>query len=101
MIIKDFILHSGIKILYELKSAHTLNHNQELTDVFIYKTTVLKTECQQNICYTQEHMAEQINHCWNPILNYQVEDIVWLNTQNIYNDWCSADKLNLKTDEPF
>ena len=27
--------------------------------------------------------------------------MVWLNTQNIYNDWCSADKLNMKTDELF
>ena len=27
--------------------------------------------------------------------------MVWLNIQNIHNDWCSADKLNMKTDEPF
>ena len=61
----------------------------------------LKTGCQQNICYTQEHMTEQANHHQNPAPNYQVRDIVWLNTQNIHNDWCSADKLNMKTDEPF
>ena len=27
--------------------------------------------------------------------------MVWLNTWNIHNDWCPADKLNIKADEPF
>ena len=27
--------------------------------------------------------------------------MVWLNTQNIYNNWYSVNKLNMKTDELF
>ena len=27
--------------------------------------------------------------------------MIWLNTQNIHNDWHPADKLNMKTDESF
>ena len=62
---------------------------------------VLKTGCQQNIHYAQEHMAEQANHHQNPAPNYQVEDMVWLNTWNIHNGWCPADKLNMKANGPF
>ena len=62
MAVKDFTFHSGIKILYEPEAAHTPNHNQELIDDFIHKMTAFKIRCQQNIHYTQEHMAEQINH---------------------------------------
>ena len=74
MATKNFTPHSGTKILYEPEAAHTPNHNQELADAFICKMAVLKIECQQNIHYTQEHMAEQANCCWNPASNYQVED---------------------------
>ena len=80
IIIKDFTLCSGIKVLYEPETAHTLNHNQKLTDSFICKMAALKIKCQQNICYTQEHMIEQTNHHWNPVPNYQIEDMMWLNT---------------------
>ena len=80
MTAKGFMLCFGIEVLYESESAHTSNHNQELTDAFICKMAVLKTDCQQNICYTQEHMAEQANHHQNPAPNYQVRDMVWLNT---------------------
>ena len=61
----------------------------------------LKIRCQQNIYYTQEHMTEQVNYHWNPALNYQIEDIVWLDIQNIHNSQHFADKLNIKTDEFF
>ena len=70
MAIKGFMLCSGTEVLYEPEAVHTSNHNQELTDGFIHKMVVFKTECQQNICYAQEHMAEQTNHCQNPALNY-------------------------------
>ena len=63
--------------------------------------TVFKTGYQQNICYAQKYMAEQANCHWNLTLNYQVGDIVWLNTQNIHNSWHPVNKLNLKADEPF
>ena len=62
MTTKDFIFHSETEVLYEPESAHTLNYNQELTDIFIHKMTAFKTECQQNIHYAQEHMTEQVNH---------------------------------------
>ena len=62
---------------------------------------MLKIDCQQNIHYTQEHMTEQANHHWNPASNYQVRDMIWLNIWNIHNSWHSADKLNMKADEPF
>ena len=52
MTVKNFMLCFGIEILYESKAVHTLNHNQKLTDDFIHKMAVLKTECQQNIHYT-------------------------------------------------
>ena len=101
IIIKNFMLHSGTEVFYKPEAAHTPNHNQKLTDAFIHKMAVLKTGCQQNIHYTQEHMAEQANCCWNPAPNYQVGDMVWLDTQNIHNSQCPADKLNIKADEPF
>ena len=46
-------------------------------------------------------MAEQVNCCWNPALNYQVEDMMWLNTWNIYNSWYSVNKLNMKINKLF
>ena len=101
MTVKGFMLHSGTEVLYEPEAVHTSNHNQELADAFICKMAVLKTGYQQNIHYTQEHMTEQANHCQNPTPNYQVRDMVWLNTWNIHNDQCPADKLNMKADEPF
>ena len=58
MITKDFMLHSGTEVLYEPEPTHTPNYNQKQADALICKLAVLKTECQQNICYTQEHMAE-------------------------------------------
>ena len=70
MAAKGFTFHSGTEILYEPEPTHTLNHNQELADAFIHKMTVLKTGCQQNIHYIQEHMAKQINCCQNPVPNY-------------------------------
>ena len=76
MAIKGFMPHSGIKVLYEPEAVHTSNHNQELADAFIHKMIALKTGCQQNIHYTQEHMTEQANCCQNPTPNYQVEDMV-------------------------
>ena len=99
--IKNFTPHSGTKVLYESELAHTSNHNQKLIDIFIHKMTAFKTECQQNIHYTQEYITEQINHHQNLILNYQVRDMVWLNTWNIHNSQHSADKLNLRVNEPF
>ena len=51
MTAKGFTLCSGTEVLYESKAVHTPNHNQELADGFIHKMAVLKTECQQNICY--------------------------------------------------
>ena len=57
------MLCSGTEVLYESEAAHTPNHNQKLTDAFIHKITVLKTDYQQNIHYTQEHMTEQANCC--------------------------------------
>ena len=101
MAIKDFIPCFETEVLYKPEAVHTLNHNQKLTDGFICKMIMLKTECQQNICYTQEHIIEQVNCCWNPVLNYQVEDMMWLNTWNIHNSWCSVNKLNMKADEFF
>ena len=101
MTVKGFMFCSGTEVLYESEAVHTPNHNQELADAFIHKMAVLKTRCQQNIHYTQEHMTEQVNCHWNPAPNYQVGDMVWLNTQNIHNSWCPADKLDMKTDEPF
>ena len=101
MAVKGFMPCSGTEVFYKSEAVHTPNHNQELTDVFIHKMAALKTDCQQNICYTQEHMTEQANHCWNPTLNYQVEDMVWLNIWNIHNSWCPADKLNMKINGPF
>ena len=101
MAAKGFTPCSGTEVLYEPEAAHTSNHNQELADAFICKMTVLKTGCQQNIRYTQEHMAEQANCRQNPAPNYQVGDMVWLDTQNIHNSQCPADKLNMKADGPF
>ena len=46
MITKDFMPHSGTKILYEPEPTHTPNHNQELTDIFICKMTAFKIEYQ-------------------------------------------------------
>ena len=80
MAAKSFMPYSGTKVLYEPEAVHTSNHNQELTDDFICKIAVLKTRCQQNIHYAQEHIAEQTNHHWNFASNYQVENIMWLNT---------------------
>ena len=68
--IKGFTLHSGTEVLYESETVHTLNYNQKLTDAFIHKMAVLKTGCQQNIHYTQEHITEQTNHHQNPVSNY-------------------------------
>ena len=101
MAIKGFMPHSETEVLYKPEAAHTSNHNQELADAFICKMIVLKTSYQQNIHYTQEHMAEQTNHHQNPAPNYQVRDMVWLDTQNIHNDQHPADKLNMKADELF
>ena len=101
MVIKGFMLHFGIEILYELEPMHTSNHNQELADAFIHKMAALKIKCQQNIHYTQKHMTEQINHHQNPVLNYQVKDMMWLNTQNIHNSQHPVNKLNIKVDEFF
>ena len=52
MAAKGFMPCSGTKVLYEPETAHTPNHNQELTDVFIHKMIALKTDYQQNIHYT-------------------------------------------------
>ena len=93
--------YSRTKILYKPEPTHTSNHNQELADTFIHKMTILKIRCQQNICYTQEHMAEQANHHQNPAPNYQVRDIIWLNIWNIYNDQHFTHKLNMKANELF
>ena len=101
MAAKGFMPCSGIKVLYEPEAAHTPNYNQELADGFIHKMAVLKIRCQQNIHYTQEHIAEQVNCCQNPVPNYQVGDMMWLNTWNIHNSQCPADKLDMKADEPF
>ena len=101
MTIKGFMPHSETEVLYESETVHTPNHNQKLTDTFIHKMAALKTDCQQNICYTQEHMTEQVNCHWNLAPNYQVRDMVWLNTWNIHNSQHPADKLDMKTDEPF
>ena len=101
MITKSFILCFETEILYESEPIHTPNYNQKLTDVFICKMIAFKTRCQQNICYTQKHIIEQINCHWNPALNYQIRDMIWLNTWNIHNSQYSANKLNMKTDEPF
>ena len=76
MTVKGFTLCSGTEVFYEPEAAHTPNHNQELTDTFIHKMTVLKTECQQNIYYTQKHITKQINCCQNSALNYQVRDMM-------------------------
>ena len=46
-------------------------------------------------------MTEQINCHQNPASNYQIKDMIWLNTQNIHNSWHSADKLNIKADRSF
>ena len=70
MIIKDFMLCSEIKILYESEAVHTPNHNQKLIDVFIHKMVALKINCQQNIHYTQEHITEQANCHQNLTPNY-------------------------------
>ena len=75
---KGFMLCSGTEILYEPEPVHTPNHNQELTDAFICKMTMFKTECQENICYAQKYITEQTNCHWNPALNYQIEDMMWL-----------------------
>ena len=99
--IKGFMLCSETEVLYEPEAAHTPNHNQKLINAFICKMTVLKTDCQQNIYYTQEHMTEQANHHQNLTSNYQVRDMVWLNTWNIHNSWHPADKLDMKANEPF
>ena len=61
MAAKGFMPHSGTEVLYESETAHTSNYNQVLTDTFIHKMTVFKTECQQNIHYAQEYIAEQVN----------------------------------------
>ena len=66
MVVKNFMPCSRTEILYESEAAHTSNHNQKLTDAFICKIAALKTDCQQNIHYTQEYMAEQINYHQNP-----------------------------------
>ena len=62
MTVKGFMPHFETKVLYEPEPVHTLNYNQEQADVLIHKLTMLKIGCQQNICYTQEYMTEQINH---------------------------------------
>ena len=86
MTVKDFTPHSGTEVFYKSATAYTSNYNQKLTDIFIHKIIIFKIRCQQNICYTQEHIIEQINYHQNSVLNYQIRDIVWLNTQNIHND---------------
>ena len=98
---KSFMSCSGTEVLYESETVHTPNHNQKLTDVFICKMAVLKTGCQQNIHYTQEHMAKQANCHQNPASNYQIRDMIWLNTWNIHNSWHPADKLDMKVNESF
>ena len=101
MVTKGFIFCSETEVFYEPEAAHTSNYNQELIYVFIHKMAMLKTGCQQNIHYTQEHIAEQANCCQNSALNYQIRDMVWLDTQNIYNSQYPVDKLDIKINKPF
>ena len=51
MAAKGFMPCSGTEVLYKPEAVHTPNHNQKLADAFIHKMAVLKTGCQQNICY--------------------------------------------------